>query len=68
LVRARSGRSEGVLPSRYGQRYAIGSIVEAGRRLFVTPGVGTSILPVRFLVPPEISLLILESESAAPRR
>jgi predicted MPP superfamily phosphohydrolase len=27
--------------------------------LFVTPGIGTSILPVRFLVPPEISILVL---------
>ena len=33
---------------------AIGSVVEESRHLFVTPGVGTSILPVRFLVPPEI--------------
>ena len=46
-----------VVPSRYGQRYAIGHIIEKGRHLFVTPGLGTSILPVRFLVPPEISLL-----------
>jgi predicted MPP superfamily phosphohydrolase len=30
--------------------------------LFVTPGVGTSLLPIRFLVPPEISLLVLSSD------
>jgi len=48
-----------VVPSRYGQRYAIGHIVERGRHLFVTPGIGTSILPVRFRVPPEISLLVI---------
>jgi hypothetical protein len=30
---------------------------EGGRRLFVSVGIGTSILPVRFGVPPEISLL-----------
>jgi predicted MPP superfamily phosphohydrolase len=48
-----------VVPSRYGQRYAAGYIVEDGRHLFVTTGVGTSHLPVRFGVPPEIALLSL---------
>ena len=48
-----------VVPSRYGRRYAAGLVVEDGKRLFVTPGLGTSILPVRFGVPPEISLLTL---------
>ena len=46
-----------VVPSLYGERYAIGHVVEEGRHLFVTPGTGTSILPVRFLVPPEISIV-----------
>ena len=48
-----------IVPSSHGERFAIGTVVEDGRHLFVTPGVGTSILPVRFLVPPEISLLEL---------
>ena len=48
-----------VVPSAFGDRYAYGHIVEAGRHLFVTSGVGTSVLPVRFLVPPEIALLTL---------
>lgn len=48
-----------VVPSRYGARYAAGHIVENGRHLFVTTGVGTSIIPVRFRVPPEIALLTL---------
>ena len=48
-----------VVPSAFGQRYAYGHVVEAGRHLFVTSGVGTSVLPVRFLVPPEIALLTL---------
>jgi predicted MPP superfamily phosphohydrolase len=48
-----------VVPSLYGQRFAIGHIVEGGRHLFVTPGIGTSIVPVRFMVPPEISVLQL---------
>ncbi|QFT54800.1 metallophosphoesterase [Microbulbifer sp. THAF38] len=50
-----------IVPSRYGQRYAIGHIVEEGKYLYVSPGVGTSILPVRFLVPPEVTLLTLMS-------
>src|SRR5262249_41525020 len=50
-----------VVPSRYGERYAIGHVVEGGKHLFVTPGIGTSILPVRFGVPPEISVLTMRS-------
>jgi predicted MPP superfamily phosphohydrolase len=56
-----------IVPSAHGERYAIGSVVETGRHLFVTPGVGTSILPVRFLVPPEISLLVLRAQVDLPR-
>ena len=48
-----------IVRSRYGQRYAIGHIVEDGRHLFVSSGLGTSILPVRFRVPPEVSVLEL---------
>jgi predicted MPP superfamily phosphohydrolase len=48
-----------IVPSRFGRRYAAGLIEEEGRLLFVTPGIGTSIIPVRFGVPPEISLLTL---------
>jgi predicted MPP superfamily phosphohydrolase len=55
-----------IVPSHYRQRYAIGHVVEGGRHLFITPGVGTSILPVRFMVPPEISILRLEPR--IPRR
>ncbi|HEY3515668.1 MAG TPA: metallophosphoesterase [Gammaproteobacteria bacterium] len=53
-----------IVPSNYGERFAIGPVIEGGRHLFVTPGVGTSILPVRFLVPPEISLLELRPGAA----
>jgi predicted MPP superfamily phosphohydrolase len=49
-----------VVPSQYGQRYAFGHVVEAGRHLFVSGGVGTSIIPARFRVPPEIVILTLE--------
>jgi len=46
-----------IVPSLFGDRYAIGHVHEDGRDLFVSPGIGTSIVPVRFRVPPEISLL-----------
>ena len=46
-----------IVPSRYGSRYAAGHIVEGGRHLFVTTGVGTSIIPVRFRVTPEVVIL-----------
>lgn len=49
-----------IVPSQYGERYAIGHVRENGRDLFVTPGLGTSILPVRFRVPPEVSLLTVD--------
>ena len=48
-----------IVPSDFGQRYATGHVVEGAKHLFVTPGIGTSILPVRFRVPPEISLLTI---------
>lgn len=54
-----------IIPSRHGRRYAQGHIVEQGRNLFVSSGLGTSILPVRFLVPPEVSRLYLYSEKAS---
>jgi predicted MPP superfamily phosphohydrolase len=54
------GRPAVALVSRFGQRYAIGIIREGGRTLFVSSGIGTSGLPLRFGVPPEISLLTLE--------
>ncbi len=50
-----------IVPSDFGERFAIGHVVEDGRHLFVSPGLGTSILPVRFRVPPEISLLALRA-------
>lgn len=52
-----------IVPSAYGERFAIGHVVESGRHLFVSSGLGTSILPVRFLVPPEVSVLTLVAGS-----
>ncbi len=48
-----------VVPSNYGQRFAYGHVVEGGRHLLVSSGLGMSGLPVRFMVPPEIALITL---------
>ena len=48
-----------IVPSGYGNRYAYGHVVENGRHLIVSGGLGTSIMPVRFGVPPEIVHLTL---------
>ena len=50
-----------VIPSQYKERYAIGHIQENNRHLFVTPGIGTTGMAVRFLVPPEISVLTINT-------
>jgi Predicted phosphohydrolases len=50
-----------VVPSAFGERFAAGHVVENGRHLYVSTGTGTSILPVRFRVPPEWGLLTLRS-------
>ncbi len=51
-----------IIPSSYGQKYASGHIKETSVDLFVTSGIGTSILPFRFLVPPEIAVLTIYAE------
>jgi len=50
-----------IVPSRFGQKYVAGHVQENGHHLFVTTGIGTSILPVRFRVPPEIVILTIRS-------
>ena len=45
--------------SSMGQRYEAGHVFENGHQMFVTTGIGTSIMPVRFGVPPEIVLLTI---------
>ena len=51
-----------IVPSAFGQKYAAGHVREDGKDLFVTTGIGTSLLPFRFLVPPEIAVLTLRSK------
>ena len=41
-------------PSHYGPRFAYGHVVEQDRHMIVSGGLGTSILPLRLGVPPEI--------------
>jgi uncharacterized protein len=55
-----------IVPSVHGERYAAGLVIEEGRRLFVATGIGVSIIPVRFLVPPEITILQIEPAPAPP--
>ena len=54
-----------VVPSEYGNRYAYGHIVEDARHLIVSGGLGCSIAPVRFGVPPEIVLVEIGQEPMA---
>jgi uncharacterized protein len=42
------------VPSEYGARFAYGHVVEDGRHMIVSGGLGTSIIPARLGVPPEI--------------
>lgn len=51
-----------IIPSSYGQKYARGLVRENDVDMFVTSGVGESILPFRFLVPPEIAVLTVSGE------
>ncbi|MEO8073504.1 MAG: metallophosphoesterase [Acidobacteriota bacterium] len=51
-----------IVPSGYGQKYSYGHIKENDVDMFVTSGIGTSILPFRFLVPPEIAVLMIKGE------
>ena len=48
-----------VIPSRYGNRFSYGHIVESERHLLVTGGLGVSSIPIRIGMPPEIMLVEL---------
>jgi len=50
-----------VVPSRFGNRYAYGRVVENDRNLIVSGGLGFSIMPVRFGMRPEILQIDLGS-------
>jgi uncharacterized protein len=42
------------VPSKYGARYAYGHVVEDNRHMIVSGGLGTSTIPARLGVPPEV--------------
>jgi predicted MPP superfamily phosphohydrolase len=46
-------------PSQYGARFAYGHIVEGGRHMIVSGGLGTSKVPLRLGVTPEILRITL---------
>ena len=52
-----------IIPSLFGDRYARGHVVEDGRHLYVTSGVGTSTHPVRFGRAPEVVVLTLRGDA-----
>jgi len=52
-----------MVPSRFGNRFAYGHIVEGNRNLIVSGGLGCSILPVRIGVPPEIVMVHVSARS-----
>lgn len=49
------------IPSRFGERYAGGHVVEDGRHLLISRGIGNSTLPVRLGVPPEVVHMTLRA-------
>jgi predicted MPP superfamily phosphohydrolase len=49
------------VPSRFGTRYVYGHVVEDGRNLIVSGGLGCSGLPMRFGSPPEIVMIELSA-------
>lgn len=51
-----------IVPSSYGQKYSYGHKRENEMDIFVTAGIGTSILPIRFMMPPEIAVLTINAE------
>ncbi len=53
-----------VVPSEYGNRFAYGHVVEDGRHLIVSGGLGCSGLPIRIGVPPEIVMVELGTGAA----
>jgi predicted MPP superfamily phosphohydrolase len=53
-----------IVPSRFGNRYAYGAVEENGRHLVISGGIGNSMLPVRFGMPPEVTMVELGGDRA----
>lgn len=52
-----------VTPGRAPSRWAFGHVVEGGRHLYVSGGVGTSILPLRFNMPPGVEIVTVRART-----
>lgn len=52
--------------SRYGDRFACGDIDDDGQRVFVGAGLGTSLLPLRYLTPPDAWMITLKPKESRP--
>ncbi|MHA1539474.1 MAG: hypothetical protein ACTSXQ_03250 [Alphaproteobacteria bacterium] len=48
-----------IVTSLHGSKYALGYIKEKGKELIVSAGIGTSVLPLRFLTKPEILMVTI---------
>ncbi|PYS40905.1 MAG: metallophosphoesterase [Acidobacteria bacterium] len=48
-----------IVPSRFGPKYTRGHVFENDHHMYVTSGIGTSIMPIRFRVTPEIVILTI---------
>lgn len=49
-----------VVPSYFGQRYVYGIVREGRNTIYVTSGIGTSIIPFRLLRPAEVAIITLK--------
>lgn len=49
-----------IVPSNYGNKYSQGLVVEKNKKMFITKGIGNSILPIRFNCVPEIAVIQFE--------
>lgn len=58
--------TEAYLSRRWGEGYIYGHIVEQGRHMIISAGLGTSIFPVRFLRPPELVQVIIGHPDSSP--
>jgi uncharacterized protein len=54
--------------SRYGMRFQCGDMTDRGQRLFVTAGLGTSVVPFRFGAPPDAWLITFGPSKLASAR
>lgn len=54
-----------IVPSRYGNRYAYGHVVEGYRHLIVSAGLGYSNLPIRIAAHPEIVIVDIKTETTS---